>query len=281
MEQIVVGLDGSKAATAALTWAARLAIATGADLTAVHAHRHPYAEVPPSEHERMLAERAAILADEWIRPALDLGAAVSTVVVEGDPRPALLESMSHDPVDLLVLGRSGHGGGPGFLHLGSVVEHAVHHTRLPVAVVPSDAHGATRRILVGVDGSTGSGAAVSWCADVAGAMGADVVAVAVAEPPLEWTPSWDDTNWRRHTERELDTWVAPLTDAGIPVVCVISEHLRPADALLGVASARSADLIVVGARGAGGFTALRFGGVALKVLHRTALPLVIVPPREV
>ena len=280
MQRIMVGVDGSKASDAAVRWAARLAAATDAQLTVVYAHRQPYAEVPPADHERMLAESAAVLADEWVRPAVELGATVSTEVIEGDPRTALLERARDADVDLLVLGRSGRGGGPGFLHLGSVVEHAVHHAASPLAVIPSDVHGPIRRIAIGTDGSTASACAVDWCAALAGPLGAEVIAIAVEEPLLEWTPSWDDDNWRHDAERDVAGWVSPLTDAGVKVDTVVSQNLHPADGLLGVASARSADVLVLGTRGAGGFLGLRFGGVAMKVLHRASLPLVLVPPRE-
>ena len=281
MERFMVGLDGSKASEAALRWVSRLAATSGAELLAVHAYVNPYAEVTPEDHETMLAERASLLAGEWTHDtAEEFGVTIGTEVLEGDPRSSLLARVDEDPPDLLVLGRSGRGGGPGFLHLGSVVEHAAHHARYPLAVIPSDSGAAIRRIVLGVDGSESSAAAVSWCAEFAAATGADILAVSVREPILEWTPAWDDDNWRRDVEREIETWTKPIAAAGVHVEPIASENLHPADGLLGVASGRNADLIVLGTRGAGGFAGLRFGGVAMKVLHRTSLPLVLVPPPE-
>jgi len=280
MERIMIGLDGSRASQAALRWASRLAERSGAELLAVHSYRNPYAEVPPDDHDRMMAARARELADEWIRPAAELGVDVRTEVLEGDPRWALSDRVGQDPPDLLVLGRSGRGGGPGFLHLGSVVEHAAHHTTCPLAVIPPDSGAAVRRIVLGVDGSEPAAAAVAWCAELAAATGAEVLAVSVEEPIAEWTPASDAHNWRREVEREIATWTQPIVDAGVDVTPIASEHLHPADGLLGVASARDGDLLVLGTRGAGGFAGLRFGGVAMKVLHRASLPLVLVPPPE-
>jgi nucleotide-binding universal stress UspA family protein len=280
MQRIVVGVDGSVASGAALRWAGHLARTTGAELTAAHSHRRPYAEVPPEEHARMLAERAEILATQWVRPVEDLGIEVRSRVIEGDPRGSLLAVVDEERPDLVVLGRSGAGGGPGFLHLGSVVEHIAHHADVPLAIIPSGDQTAISRIVLGVDGSDESAAAVRWCADVAAAAGAEVIAVTVEEPVAEWTPSWDDRNWRRDAERDVERWVEPLTSTGVTPDIVASEHLNPADGLLGVASARGADLLVIGTRGAGGFTGLRSGGVAMKVLHRASLPLVLVPPAD-
>ena len=47
-----------------------------------------------------------------------------------------------------------------------------------------------------------------------------------------------------------------------------------------IAETMNAGLLVVGARGLGGLSALRIGGVALKTLHRTDRPVVVIPERE-
>jgi nucleotide-binding universal stress UspA family protein len=277
MEGFVVGIDGSKASEAALRWASRVAATGGIELFVVNSYGNPYAEVAPDDHDRLLADRVEDLSG-WARPAVEAGATVRTEVLEGDPRTSLMTRVESDPPELLVLGRSGRGGGPGFLHLGSVVEHAAHHARCPLAVIPPDSGGTVRRIVLGVDGSEPAAAAVAWCARFAASTGAEVLAVTVREPIVEWTPAWDEKNWRRDVEREVADWVRPIVDAGVEVETLPTENLHPADGLLGVASARDADLVVLGTRGAGGFAGLRFGGVAIKVLHRASLPLVLVPP---
>jgi nucleotide-binding universal stress UspA family protein len=278
MKRIMVGLDGSASSTAAVRWSAALAAATDAQLVGVHAFRHPYAEVPVSEHERMLAERAEIIDQQWLRPAIEAGARVRSQIVEGDPRRILPDTAREGNVDLLVLGRTGQGVGPGFLHLGSVVEHLAHDARRPLAVIPSDAAQVTRQIVLGLDGSPAAEAATEWCRETATAFGAHVVAVTVQEPILEWTPSWDEHNWRRNAEHDLADWTSTLTRAGVDVELAPTENLYPVDGLLAVVAERSADLLVVGTRGTGGFFGLRFGGVAMKALHRSTIPLVMVPP---
>ena len=279
MKRIMVGLDGSAASTAAVRWTATLASATGAELVGLHAYRNPYAEVPVDEHERMLAERAQIIDQQWLRPAVEAGVRVRSQIVEGDPRRMLPATAQDGDVDLLVLGRGDQGVKPGFFHLGSVVEHIAHDARQPLAVIPADATAISREIVLGLDGSTAAEAATAWCRETARAVGAHVVAVMVREPILEWTPSWDDQNWRRDTEHDLAKWTAHLTEAGLDVALAPTENLHPVDGLLGIAAGRGADLLVIGTRGAGGFFGLRFGGVAMKMLHRATIPLVMVPPR--
>jgi nucleotide-binding universal stress UspA family protein len=280
MEHLMVGVDGSKASERALRWAATMALRRPATVTAVYAQPGLPPELPESEHERWLAERAEILSTEWARPAVELGADVRTELLQGEPRTTLMAYAQDARPDLLVLGRSGHGGGPGFLHVGSLVEYAAHHVGCPLAVIPPEGDDEIHRIVLGADGSESAAAAAAWCARVAEVTGAEVLAVAVQEPVAEWTPSWDEKNWRRDTERDLASWAAPVIDVGVHVELLPTENLHPADGLLGVASDRGTDLIVIGTRGAGGFLGLRFGGVAMKVLHRTTDPLVLVPPVE-
>ncbi len=279
MKRMLVGVDGSAAGSAAIRWSAGLAVATGSKFTAVHAFHRPYAEIGVADLDRMLEERHEIV-DRWLEPAVEAGAKVRTEVLEGDPRMLLTDLADREEADLLVLGRTGQGGAPGLLHIGSVVEHIAHDAARPLAVIPADASGTIDRIVVGVDGSPASDAAVAWVAELAPLVGAEVIAVVVEEPIVEWTPSWDDRNWRRDAVRELETWTAPIKDTGVDLDLVPIENLYPADGLLGVAAGRGADLLVVGTRGTGGFLGLRFGGVAMKLLHRVSLPLVMVPPVE-
>lgn len=277
MKKIAVGLDGSAAADSALCWAIGLSTRSEARILGINALYVAWSGTGSEERRQRMAEQRERLEQEWLGPAREAGLATDAVVGDGDPRDIILDTALSAGADLLVLGRTGSGGGPGFLHLGSVVEYAAHHATLPLAVIPAGAPPIMRRIVVGVDGSTESRLALEWAGDVAKTMDAEVVAVQVMEPFLEWTPSSSPDNWRRDVERNVEEWAKPLTEAGVSVTSVAQRDLHPADGLIGVAAARHADLLVVGARGLGGFTSLRAGGVALKVLHRVGLPLVLTP----
>jgi nucleotide-binding universal stress UspA family protein len=276
MNQIIVGVDGSAGTEPALVWAGHVASALRCEVTAVNAFVRPWAQSNPEDHDRLLAERRNTMRGEWIGVAVEQGANVRTMVREGDPRDVL--ATASKGADLVVLGRRGSGSGPGFLHLGSVVEHAAHHSEAPLAVIPGESGPTTKSIVIGVDGSPGSASAVRWCVEVAPALGASVLAVGVDDPVVEWTTSQDPKNWRQDLERRIEEWTAPLRAAGVPVESVVAQNERPADALLGEASDRHADLVVIGTRGTGGFSGLRMGGITMKVLHQATLPIVMVPP---
>lgn len=273
MSQFVIGMDGSAGSAAALRWATRLAVAAGADLSVVNAYQRSYAELPPDDLARALDDRKEQLA-EWTRPATDLGLEVTIRVHEGDPRD-MFDRADDQGADLLVLGRRGAGSDPGLFHVGSVVEHAAHHSSVPLAVIQPQEAGPVERIVLGVDGSPESSAAIHWCARYAGALGAHVQAVHVDEQTRRRSASLDE---HRSAAARILEWIEPVTAAGVEAEPIALEHLHPVDALVGVAARHRNSLLVVGTRGAGGFTGLRIGGVAMKVLHRATTDLVLVPP---
>jgi len=277
IKRFIVGVDGSAGGAAALRWAVALAAGVGAEVLAVNAYQHPYAEISPEEHERQVDERRALLNDEWVRPVGQAGVSVLTKVQQGDARD-IMAIAEDEGADLVVLGRTGQGGSPGFIHLGSVVEYVAHHSRLPLAIIPPYVSGSIERVILGVDGSVESSAAIAWCVDHVGPTNAEIVAVTVREPYLEWTPRSTRNSWRGDIELEMKQWIDPISATGVAVTPIVERDRHPANCLLGVASARQGDLLVIGTRGAGGFTGLRLGGVAMKVMHGVAIPLVLVPP---
>jgi nucleotide-binding universal stress UspA family protein len=61
---------------------------------------------------------------------------------------------------------------------------------------------------------------------------------------------------------------------------VVTRQGTVPEAILETAATEQADVLVLGARGLGGFTGLRAGGVALAVVHRAELPVIMVPPAD-
>jgi nucleotide-binding universal stress UspA family protein len=275
-----VGVDDATGSEVLVGWAARMAARTGAELIVVTCWFPPDEDPGRAEHDRRLQgrrDRIDSLAHESVA-ALDVQARAE--VFEDDPRLVLPQVAEAEAADLIVVGRLGAAGEePGILHLGSVGEYLAHTVDRPLAVVPSDrASDPTRTVVVGADGSEGSSAAVEWCAQLAGLDETSAVAVNVEAPGTQASREGSPDDWLHYVEeQQLKEWVAPLEQAMGPVERVAVRHRRPADALLATARDRNADLIVIGSRGAGGFSHLRLGGTALRVLHRADLPAVLVP----
>lgn len=137
MERIVVGVDGSEAAQAALTFAVEEARIRGARVDAVMAWHEPYvaptmttvAADPAVYHEG--AQATLDRAVEALGGGGDVE--IERRVLRGNPAGALLEAA--EGAVLLVVGSRGRGGFTGLL-LGSVSQQVVHHARCPVVVVP-------------------------------------------------------------------------------------------------------------------------------------------------
>ncbi len=278
MQRVLVGTDGSASGGAAVRWATDLASATGAELVVARAWTPDEAELPHEHLEELRREARRVLDEEWCDDVRQRDQPYRPVLLEGDPRHELLEGARRQQADLLVVGARGTGSHPHALHLGSVAHHLAHHTMLPLALVPASARRSSpQRILVGVDESPGSAEAVLWCREVASALGAEVIAVHAELPLAEWVPHTDPDSWYQHALEHCATWVAPLRDAGIPTEIDVVEH-EPVAGLTDAGVRNQAGLLVVGTRGTGGITGLRLGSTALKVLHHSGLPVVLVPP---
>ena len=138
--RIVVGVDGSQPANAALRWAVRHAELTGDAVEAVIAWQFPivgasygWAGVAVTEGMdlRALAEKTlAEAVGKTTGP--DSAVAIEQRVVEGYPASVLVEESVG--ADLLVVGSRGHGTFAEAL-LGSVSQHCSHHARCPVVIV--------------------------------------------------------------------------------------------------------------------------------------------------
>jgi nucleotide-binding universal stress UspA family protein len=148
LETIVVGVDGSACARAALRFALHEARIRGARLRAVSAWHVPLgaygAGLAPTPES--LVEDCEEAAHDVLEQALasvgDLGGVeIEGVVREGHPAHVLVEE-THD-ADLLVVGSRGLGGFRELL-LGSVSQQCAHHARCPVVIVRAydERHGA-------------------------------------------------------------------------------------------------------------------------------------------
>lgn len=277
MKTIVVGADGSAGAANAMRWASRLASTTGAELVVMTGFAPRDSEFPPSRIETLLAERQAEL-ETWSQAAQLGSVPLRTVVERGDPRIGILAVAEREGADLIVVGRAGTSAGPGLFHIGSMAEYLAHHSNRPLAVIGGAVNLTVRSVLVGVDGSEPSHAALRWVRELAAVSEKRIVAAAVEEPYLEWTPETSPENWRRGTEQRIRNELAvELAEAGLGFTALALRGLNVADALLLAAKDERADIVVVGLRGLGGFSGLRVGGVALKILHRSDRPVVLIP----
>ena len=140
------------------------------------------------------------------------------------------------------------------------------------------------RIVVGIDGSAGSAAALSWATRLALATDAEVLAVHVIEPPRYNFSSigpprtvLNEANWREAIRTELQaTWCRPLVEAGAHHRVQVEEG-RAGPCLAAIARRESADLIVTGRRGLTGMAELVLGSVSYYLTHHAPCPVAMMP----
>jgi nucleotide-binding universal stress UspA family protein len=137
-----------------------------------------------------------------------------------------------------------------------------------------------RRIVVGVDGSPGSLAALRWAVAEASRWQASVEAVSAwAFPAIAATPfvpatgfSWADL--KQAAQEAVDRAISQLGPHPVTITTKVVEG-RPARVLLDEAA--GAELLVVGTRGLGGAAELLLGSTSHTCAHRSPVPVVIVP----
>jgi len=289
---VVVGVDGSASALHAVRWAAREARLRGAPLRLVHVcHlapvRHPKQVPPPPEY------RAAIIEEgrHWLTEAADAarhaapGLSVITIWQTGAAAEVLVDE-SRD-AQLMVLGSRGLGGFVSLL-VGSVALALAAHGHCPVVVTRTstvaDAPPEEGPVVVGVDGSELSDAALTFAFEAAAARDVALVVVhtwhdvhlAGAWTLLPGTIDWD---WLQSEEEDrLAERIAPWLEK-FPHVEVRSVVARDRPARVLLEHAADARLVVVGSRGRGAFTGVGLGSVSQTLLHHAECPIAVARTR--
>jgi nucleotide-binding universal stress UspA family protein len=135
-------------------------------------------------------------------------------------------------------------------------------------------------VVVGVDGSPGSIAALSWAGRYGAATGATVWALHIwhyptsAGLPPGITPESVDDEVKANQRKELDEAIAKANlDPAAQVESKIG-YGHPAQVL--IEESKNVDLIVLGHRGRGGFTGMLTGSVSMQVVNHAACPVVVV-----
>ncbi|MFG3436456.1 universal stress protein [Nonomuraea sp. NPDC047897] len=309
--RIVVGVDGSVSATAAVEWAAADARRRGLALRIVHvceqwavtvsgtasgsAAGSAVESTAESTAESTVASTAGTAggapgAVAYCARALDAaaghardlapGVEVTTGMLTGGVIEALVrESASADGV---VVGSRGLGGFAGML-LGSVGLNLAGHAAGPVVVVRGPSVVQHDQIVVGYDGSEHSTAAMAYAIEQARSRDAQLYVVTAWPMPVfsPYAAAYSDLLQQVYEEevRRARAWVVPWRERNPDVRIVddqVSEH--PVSAL--VKASASADLVVVGSRGHGGFAAAVLGSVSHGVLHHVTCPVAVVRPRD-
>lgn len=277
---ILVAYDGSPDAQLALRWAAEESLRTRAPTRVLVVN-----EVPPPTWGTA-AGMAVVTRGFVLDPSVLLDGAKQVMTDAGVGTSTIDQRSGHVVGELLraaasassvVIGSSGHGR-VGEVLIGSVSQHVARHATCPVVVVREPRDGAADRIVVGIDGSQRSAAALDYACRRAEATGETVVAI------HGWHVRTPSTDVWSHEPRSVATEERELLLAeSIAGVCADHPDVRleqevvpvaPEDCL--VDASASASLVVVGSRGLGFFSGMLLGSVSQAVLHRATCPVAVV-----
>lgn len=287
---VVAGYDGSTPAEEAVRWAATEAALLPAELRLVTAAFYPRwittaGDLAPGVPQPLVtAVESTRREGEALAKRFVDGSRVSSVVRDGSAAGALTEAAAG--ATELVVGHRGRGPWSGAV-LGSVSVAVVAHAPCPVLVVRgADGPPAQDRpVVVGVDGSDHADAALAYAAAFAARHDTPLRVVAAWQEvsatgwePAVWTTD-ELREWERAAQSHAEQVAASAVDAvgashpGLPVTSrIVRGH--PVQAL--VESSTAAGLLVVGARGLGGFRRLLLGSVSRGVVHQARCSVAVV-----
>ena len=283
---IVVGIDGSASSDAALRWAVVAARRRHTRLRLVHAIDWTRSvgalEFMPSIDVRR--DMAWSVLTTALVDLEDLDVPVETTLGQGRPAPVLLDEGRR--AQMVVLGSRGRSDLVGLM-TGSTSLQVAMHASCPVVVVragvPEQSDGRSAgRVVVGVDGSEISEAAIAFAFDEAAAMGVGLTALHAWEWPDKPADAAHAGLWSAAQEAEeavlaerLAGWSEKYPDVDVTRV---TRRADPAWAL--VHESAGAALTVVGSRGSGGFRGLLLGSVSHAALQYADSPVAVVRTGE-
>ncbi|AOW93323.1 universal stress protein [Rhodococcus sp. WMMA185] len=283
---VVVGVDGSDSSKSAVRMAARMAGVRGLKLKIIHAldfapygFGSPYVDSAGS-YEWVEATGKEILAEAHelafdVDPLIDIDTEFSV----GSGSEWLVD-LSAD-ARAVVVGASGSGAASTAL-LGNTAINVTTHARCPVLVVRGEAH-QDGPIVVGVDGSPTSERAISVAFEEASLRNAPLVAVhawsdlgsTVFEDPraVAMVPEGLEEGEHVLLAESLAGWQERYPDVQVTRKVYIDS---PRERLL--EWSKSAQLVVVGSRGRGGFKGLLLGSTSNSLVGAAHCPVMVVRP---
>lgn len=292
---ILLPLDGSRLAEAAIPPTIAIARAFGAAVTLLHVlEADPPAEVHGESHLGNRADAIAYLDEVATRFA---GLQVSVHVhaePERDVSQSIVDHAEEIDADLIVLANHGRGGLRG-LFFGRVAQQVLQRGRRPVLAVPvmerdgQPAAGAPARLAVLLNQTAESESVIPLAVRFATAFGASLHLI-LAVPTLGTVASDRSPTAtlmpsatkevlnleEREGHAYLDEIAARLQGIGVPVTSAVVRG-EPAASVVAEAERVGANLLALTTHARGGLSGLLSGSVGAKILARSNLPLLLVP----
>lgn len=274
MGKIMVGVSGNSAGHPAIGWAVRHARHRGLEVELVHVVDITWGTIPPDWAETaLLAAEEALRGEAEHARAIDESVPVHPTVLIGSPTHQLAEYAQS--ADLLVVGTHPRRA-TGDVLLSSRAARIVSAASCTVAVIPDDTPQGTG-VVVGIDGSEESQAAVAFAAAEADRAGEPLMAIYAWGAPEPWgveASTWP-TSPVEEDRRVLAEAIAGLADQ-YPDLDVRAEVVGGRALRALYAASVGARLLVVGSHGKHGFSKALLGSVSEDLVLSMPCPVVVV-----
>ena len=308
--KILIGYDGSESADAALEDLQRAGLGNEAEAL-VMTVADVFVPIPMEEEVEntvpMYVPQAIKHAHERAQHRLEEAAGLAKRVSEqiksifpdwrissdaeaDSPAWALIRKADRWKPDLIVMGARGHSVFGGRLILGSISQRVLYEARCSVRIGRAVVNNPDKpvRLLIGVDSSEDSNAAVAEVCNRHWPKGTKVGLLAVvdtvmpfasnpSEPSaMKWIEVADKSNWNQVREI-FEPAAQRIRSAGLHAEVLIRRG-NPADEILEEANTWGADCIFVGAKGTRGIDRLLLGSVSSAVSSRAHCSVEVVRP---
>lgn len=301
LKNIVVGLDYSAHARAALQQAKRLAGKTGARVHAIHVVESlamaDLGEVMEKTLEQISVHFVDVARGYITKTARDAGfrdGEVAARVEVGAPLPAINRLVEDVKAELLIIGRTGSSGGTS--GMGGLAFKCVRATPTRVLALHGGEAAGFRRVVAATDFSEHSRAALREAVGMAKLENAELHVLHVRKPevatllgdPLLTPPVWVgdqkelDAAADRMARRKVDAELMPLEGeaAGVRVMRVVTTDANAANGIQEYVRSVGADVVVMGTLGRSGLKKLLLGSTAERVLREGTCAVLAIKPED-
>jgi nucleotide-binding universal stress UspA family protein len=295
--KILVPIDTSEVAERAIPWAKTLAGATAeivlmevipqaSDVRTFCGQVIGKAETIQAGYQQMAEDQLASAVAKWFEP----DDRVHTVVAVGDPGDQILSVAAEHGADLIVMSSHGRGSIGRFIS-GSVADRVVRQAPVPVMIIGPEGESATQasigRIVVPVDASELSLAALPVAGALALSTGAPLEVIHVVVPPTDFSMTYAAAAGSI-PPLPVDVQYEQLAEAGETLVAKAIERLKdqgvdargtvftgsPTGVILD--ELESGDIVVLSSHQRQGLERWVLGSTSMKLIRNGQAPVVIV-----
>ena len=297
IRNILATTDLSKESIAGVRYAVALAEKAGAAVALLHVAEFPTPPPMPgmrtttfSLQDSEISRRARVRLKSLARRESKGDLNLTPVLRSGNPLYGIITAARERASDLIVIGTRGYTGAKRVL-LGSTAERVVRHALCPVLTVPARTTPERtskmplldlKKILVPIDFSKTSKAALPWAASLATDSGSQLILLHVMEKfPIDYVLGRDLMNewltpFMKQAEAELEIIAGKLNKSQALDTSAIVRGGKPFREICNVARILGAGLIVLTTRGYTGLKNVWLGSTAERVVRHAPCPVLTV-----